>query len=256
MDTPLGGPTGGFRVSSLHGEARSRYVQRMFGRIAGRYDLLNRLMTGGQDARWRREVVRRLGPSNGDRVLDLGAGTGDLAFEVRRRAPEAACVAADFTPEMIEVGRRRPAGGSVRWLIADALNLPFASGAFDGLVSGFLLRNVSDVDRALSEQQRVLKPGGRMVCLDTSPPPRGPLRPLIEFHLHRIVPWMGQVIAGDAEAYSYLPDSTEGFLAPDALADKMRSAGFEETSYVRRMLRTIAIHWGTAARRRKSRVVN
>jgi demethylmenaquinone methyltransferase/2-methoxy-6-polyprenyl-1,4-benzoquinol methylase len=234
-------------VSSLHGEARARYVRHMFGRIAGRYDLLNRLMTAGQDGRWRAEVIRRLAPTGDVRVLDLGTGTGDLAFEVQHRAPGARTVAADFTPEMIEVGRQRPGGDGVQWLIADALNLPFGSGTFDGLVSGFLLRNVSDVDRALGEQRRVLKSGGRMVCLDTNPPPPGLMRPFIEFHLHRIVPWMGRMIAGDAEAYRYLPDSTEGFLAPEALAHKMRTAGFEGTGYARRMLKTIAIHWGTAA---------
>ncbi len=142
----------------------------MFGRIAGRYDLLNRLMTGGQDRCWRREAVGRLAPPSGGRVLDLGSGTGDLAFELLRHAPQARVVAADFTPEMMTVGRRRPDSGRIAWVVADALHLPFAQASFAGAISGFLLRNVTEIDRVLAEELRVLCPGGRAVSLDTTPP--------------------------------------------------------------------------------------
>jgi len=229
-------------VTHLQGEQRSAYVRRMFGRIAGRYDLLNRVMTGGQDVRWRREVVRRLNPRAGGRYLDLGAGTGDLAFEIRRQAPGAVCVAADFTPEMIAVGRVRHLAHQPGWVVADAQHLPFASASFDGLVSGFLLRNVVNLEASLSEQLRVLRPGATWVALDTSPPPPGPLRPLIELHLHRVVPLLGQILAGDPDAYTYLPDSTEGFLAPEALLERLAAAGFSDGAYLRRMFGTIAIY--------------
>ncbi len=231
-------------MSHLKGEARARYVRAMFARIAGRYDLLNGLMTLGQDTSWRREAVRRLAPTPRARVLDLGTGTGDLAFEVRRQAPGARLVAADFTPEMMALGRSRPGGEEVAWVVADALNLPFAQDTFDGVISGFLMRNVIDVDRALAEQYRALRPGGALVCLDTTPPRPGPLHPLLTFHLHRVVPLLGRLVAGDAEAYNYLPDSTEGFLAAEALAERMDRAGFEAVGFVRRMLGTVAIHWG------------
>lgn len=214
----------------------------MFGRIAARYDLLNRVMTGGQDMRWRREVVERLGPKDEGRYLDLGTGTGDLAFEIQRRAPDSVCVAADFTPEMIAVGRARQGTGQPDWVVADAQRLPFSSAAFDGLVSGFLLRNVVDLDASLREQRRVLKPGARWVALDTSPPPPGLLRPLIELHLHHIVPFLGRVLAGDADAYTYLPDSTEGFLAPKAMLGRLAAAGFSHGAFVQRMFGTIAIY--------------
>lgn len=231
-------------MSQLTGDARSNYVRRMFGRIAGRYDLLNRVMTMGQDLRWRREAVRRLSRADGGRVLDVGAGTGDLAFEVQRQFPGVRAVAADFTAEMIAVGRRRTQGGTVDWVVADALHLPFADSSFGGVISGFLLRNLGDVEASISEQQRVLQAGGQLVSLDTTPPPAGMLRPLIRFHLHTVIPTLGRVLAGDAEAYRYLPDSTEHFATAEAIADRMTAVGMTAVGFVRRMFGTVAIHWG------------
>jgi demethylmenaquinone methyltransferase/2-methoxy-6-polyprenyl-1,4-benzoquinol methylase len=214
----------------------------MFTRIADRYDLMNRLMTFGQDGAWRRRVVRLARVPAGGRLLDLGAGTGDLACAALESEPGAAVVAGDFTLEMMRVGRRRPLGGRILWSGTDALNLPFPDKAFDAVVSGYLMRNVSDVGRAWAEQRRVLKPGGRVVCLDTTPPPRNWLRPFIELHLHVVIPALGRLVAGDGEAYRYLPESTEGFLSAEALAERLRGAGFEEVRFERLMLGTMAIH--------------
>jgi demethylmenaquinone methyltransferase/2-methoxy-6-polyprenyl-1,4-benzoquinol methylase len=216
----------------------------MFGRIADRYDLLNRLMTFGHDTRWRREVIAQAKLGAQDKLLDLGAGTGDLAYEAARRHPQAFIVAGDFTPEMLWVGKARPESGGVQWVLCDALHLPFRDDSFQGLVHGFLMRNVADPDSAIGEQFRVLSPGGRMVSLDTTPPRSSLLRPLIEFHLHRVIPTLGRVIAGDAAAYTYLPDSTEKFLTAEAYRDRIQKAGFAEVGFVRRMLGTIGIHWG------------
>jgi demethylmenaquinone methyltransferase/2-methoxy-6-polyprenyl-1,4-benzoquinol methylase len=231
-------------MTDLSGTERAQYVQRMFGRIAPRYDLLNRLMTLGQDIRWRRETVRHLEIEPGNLILDSGTGTGDLAFEVLRQHPAAGVVASDFTAEMVALGQQRPGGDRISWVIADAQRLPFASGSFDGTVSGFLMRNVPDVDVALGEQQRVLKAGGRVVSLDTTPPRRNLLQPFIKFHLHYIVPLLGRIIAGDPEAYTYLPDSTEQFLTAEKLSECMTAAGFRAVGFVRRMFGTVAIHWG------------
>ncbi len=231
-------------MSELTGDARARYVRRMFGRIAPRYDLLNRWMTFGLDRGWRAELVRRLDLPPAPRVLDLGAGTGDLAFEVLKRRPAARVIALDFTPEMMRLGRRRPGGERVQWVVADAAQLPFPDRAFDDAVSGFLLRNVPDIDRALSEEGRVLKSGGRVASLDTTPPPRSWLRPFITFHLHTIIPLLGRILAGESEAYTYLPQSTERFVDAGSLAERMTAAGFRNVAFVRRMLGTIALHWG------------
>jgi len=230
-------------MAHLSGSERARYVQGMFARIAHRYDLMNRLMTAGQDVRWRVEVIQRAVLPPGGSLLDLGAGTGDLAREALRQAPQSTAVAADFTLEMMLAGRDHPDRHLV-WTAADALYLPFPDECFDAVVSGFLLRNVSDLPRSLSEQRRVLKPGGRIVCLDTTRPPHNLLTPFINLHLHTVIPALGRLIAGDAEAYTYLPDSTQSFLSAESLAEHLRLAGFREVGFLRKMLGTVAIHWG------------
>jgi demethylmenaquinone methyltransferase/2-methoxy-6-polyprenyl-1,4-benzoquinol methylase len=231
-------------MSLLKGNEKARYVRKMFGRIAPRYDLLNRIMTLGQDSHWRREAVRRLEISGETILLDVGSGTGDIAREISKQHPRVKIVACDFTQEMVHIGKDHSVNNRIDWVIADAMNLPFQKDSFNGVISGFLLRNVPDVGQGLEEQYRVLRADGKMVALDTTPPRPGFLRPLVEFHLHYIIPLLGQLIAGDAEAYKYLPDSTENFLSAEALASRMIDAGFNKVAFVRRMMDTMAIHWG------------
>ena len=232
-------------MTHLTGPARAHYVQSMFARIAGRYDLMNRLMTGGQDVGWRREVITLARLPPGGKLLDLGTGTGDLAFEALRRYVSLQAVGGDFTLEMMRVGKRRPHGNRVCWAGADALNLPFSDAVFDAVTSGYLMRNVADVRQAWAEQYRVLKAGGRAVCLDTTPPPRSVLRPVIDFHLHVVIPTLGRLVAGASDAYTYLPDSTEDFLSAETLAGRMMEAGFRDVHFRLLMFGTMAIHWGT-----------
>jgi demethylmenaquinone methyltransferase/2-methoxy-6-polyprenyl-1,4-benzoquinol methylase len=240
-------------MASLTGAERARYVQEMFSRIAGHYDLMNRVMTAGQDIRWRKAVIELAGLPPDGWLLDLGAGTGDLARQALWQQPSGYILATDFTLEMMRVGMEHtqqhalPAGQLV-WSAADATRLPFPERTFEAVVSGFLLRNVNDVPRCLAEQYRVLKPGGRLVALDTTPPPRSALAPLIRFHLHTVIPALGRLIAGQAEAYQYLPDSTEGFLEPEQLAARLLATGFQEVRFQRRMFGTIAIHWARKPR--------
>jgi demethylmenaquinone methyltransferase/2-methoxy-6-polyprenyl-1,4-benzoquinol methylase len=223
---------------------QAQYVQAMFGRIADRYDLMNRLMTAGQDIRWRREVITRTNLPAGGRILDLGAGTGDLAREALFQIPDCRPVAADFSLKMMRVGRDRHKSPGLNWSAADALSLPFPNELFDAVVSGFLLRNVTDVDRSLREQHRVLKSGGHMVALDTTQPGRNFLWPLINFYLHVIIPTLGRLITGAPDAYTYLPDSTEAFLEAEQLAARMEAAGYKQVGFRRLMVGTVAIHWG------------
>jgi demethylmenaquinone methyltransferase/2-methoxy-6-polyprenyl-1,4-benzoquinol methylase len=235
------------RPDQLTGRERSVYVQQMFGRIAQRYDLMNRLMTFGQDVLWRREVVRRASPPAGGRVLDLGSGTGDLALEALHQQSQLQAVAGDFTLEMMRVGQQRcQAAGQTGpdWCGADALYLPFQDNTFDAVVSGYLMRNVSDISQALQEQSRVLKPGGRLVILDTTRPKPSLFTPLINIHLHVIIPTLGRLLTGEADAYKYLPDSTEGFLSAEQMADRLLKAGFDRVGFRRFNLGTMAIHWG------------
>ncbi len=221
-------------MEKLTGADRAAAVRDVFSRIAPRYDLMNRVMTGGMDRQWRRYAIRKAAIAKGGRLLDIATGTGDLAFEALAQVEG-----------VTAVGQRRPNGQRVRWAAADALNLPFADSSFDAVTHGFLVRNVVDIGRAFSEQWRVLKPGGHVVCLDTTPPPANVLRPFIVLYLTRIIPLIGTLLTGHTDAYTYLPNSTVGFKTPDALADLMRGAGFVEVGYRRFMFNTIAVHWGT-----------
>ena len=235
------------KPSQLTGGARAAYVQDMFAQIARRYDLMNRLMTAGQDVRWRREVVQRAALTAGGRLLDMGAGTGDLALEARRQSPQAHIVAADFTLAMMRVGQSRlhlQGRPALNWCGADALSLPFPDGQFDAVVSGFLLRNVADLPQALREQRRVLKPGGRIVILDTTRPHRSLLSPFINMHLKFVIPTLGRLVSGHSQAYAYLPDSTQAFLSAEALEECLEECGFNGVGYRRLMFGTVAVHWG------------
>ncbi|GIL08905.1 MAG: demethylmenaquinone methyltransferase [Chloroflexota bacterium] len=234
-------------MAHLQGRERAVYVRDMFDRIAGRYNLMNRLMTFGQDIRWRRFVVQQARLPAGGRLLDLATGTGDIAFEALRAVPDVRAIGADFSLPMMRVGQRLPAGARVAWLGADALDLPFAADTFDAVTSGYLVRNVIDIPRTLREQLRVLKPGGRIVILDSAPPPANLLRPFILFHLRVIIPTLGRLVSGDAAAYQYLPSSTQAFKTPDELAAIMRAAGVANVQYRTFMFGTMAVHWGDKA---------
>ncbi len=230
-------------MTSGNDDAHGRQVRAMFGQVAGRYDVMNRLMTFGQDARWRRFVIRCARLSPGDRVLDLATGTGDLAFEALRAVPDLQVVGADFTVEMMRVGRRRRGAKGVSWVGADALALPFADASVDAVIQGYLLRNVSDIAGALAEQYRVLRPGGRVVVLETSPPPRSPVRPLVRAHMRVGIPLLSRIFSGNPDAYGYLLATTREFKTPAELVALLRAAGFGQVQGRSFMFGTQAVHW-------------
>ncbi len=228
-------------MTRLTGQERATYVQNMFTRIAKRYDLMNRLMTGGQDIRWRKQVIQLARLNQKSRLLDVGTGTGDLAREALAQFPQANVVAADFTLEMMRVGQKN---GVLNFSSADALRLAFKDSLFDAVVSGFLMRNVIDLQKALQEQYRVLRNGGRIVILDTTRPRKNILSPFIWMHMHVIIPALGRLLTGVSEAYQYLPETTEGFVTAEELASRMAAVGFKKINYERFMFGTIAIHSG------------
>jgi demethylmenaquinone methyltransferase/2-methoxy-6-polyprenyl-1,4-benzoquinol methylase len=233
-------------MANLTGSERAAYVQDMFGRIAGRYNLMNRLMTGGQDLKWRRFVVQQARLKAGDKLLDLATGTGDIAFEALKAIPTLQVVGGDFSLPMMLVGRELPMGDKVGWTGADALNLPFPDASFNAVTSGYLARKVVDIPRMFAEQLRVLKPGGRIVVLDSSPPKDNLLKPFIEIHPRYIIPLLGRIVAGKngADAYQYLPSSTQAFKSPEELAALMKQAGIRNVQYQTFMFGTMAVHWG------------
>jgi len=225
-------------------DQKAGYVNQMFGGIAEHYDRMNRLMTLGQDVRWRKLLVHAAVLPAGGRLLDIATGTGDIGFEALQQTPDLRVVAADFSLPMMETGRAKRHSDRLAWLGADTLCLPFEDDTFDAVSSGFLLRNVVDVAGALREQRRVVRPGGHVVCLETSPPPDNFLKPAIDLHLKVGIPTLGRLISGSGTAYSYLPQSSIAFMAPEALAQAFQEAGLREVRYRRLMFGTIAIHVG------------
>ena len=226
-------------------EEKASFVRSVFAQIARRYDLLNSLISLGQDSRWRGIAVRHLSLPNGAHVLDLGAGTGALSAAVLEAYPTSRVVASDLTWEMLDVGKQAwNFPRQIYWVNNDALALPFPAESFDAVVSGFLLRNVADIGIALKEQMRVLRPGGLFVTLDTTRPARNLLWPFVSLHMRGIVPILGKIFAKNATAYRYLQASTENFLSAEELAELLRKAGFREVGFRRLMLGTVAIHWG------------
>jgi demethylmenaquinone methyltransferase/2-methoxy-6-polyprenyl-1,4-benzoquinol methylase len=232
-------------MTHLQGTVRARYVRDMFARISKRYDLMNRLISAGQDGGWRRTVIRQANLKPGTRILDVATGTGDIMVEALRQHPDALTIGSDFTFEMMQVGRAKPATKRIRWCTADALRLPFKDESFDAVTSGFGVRNFIDREMAFREQLRVLKPGGRVVCLEISKPPKNVLRPFFTLYFNRFVPIVGGIISGERDAYTYLPQSVSEFLTPDELKIIMQRAGLRDVTYQKLMLGTVAIHTGT-----------
>jgi demethylmenaquinone methyltransferase / 2-methoxy-6-polyprenyl-1,4-benzoquinol methylase len=218
-------------------------VREMFDRISPTYDRMNTLMSAGRDGGWRRLAVRASGIGAGGRALDVCCGTGDLAIELRRAAgPSGRVVGLDFSPGMLAFAARKcPA---VEWVQGDALDLPFVDGAFDAATVGFGVRNLADLDRGFAELARVVRPGGRVVCLEMSTPPAA-VRPFSRLWTDRGVPVLGRLVAHDRDAYRYLPASVHRFPPAAEVADVMRRAGLTEVGYRRLMLGVVALHMGT-----------
>jgi demethylmenaquinone methyltransferase / 2-methoxy-6-polyprenyl-1,4-benzoquinol methylase len=224
-------------------------VRAMFDRIAGLYDVMNSVMTAGLHHTWRRRAVDLAGVGPGDRVLDVATGTGDLALELARRvAPGGEVIASDFSEEMLARARGKAAAAPVpvtfEW--ANAMRLPYGDGEFAAATVGFGARNFSDLDRGLGEMARVVHPGGTVVVLEITTPTRPPLSTFYRLWFDRVVPVIGR-LAGDPEAYSYLPSSVKRFPGPRELAARMDGCGLD----VRCILTAggiIALHAGTKRR--------
>ncbi len=249
---------------------KRQYVNTMFARIAHRYDLMNRVMTGGQDRRWRKLLIQQAHLPPHGKLLDIATGTGDIAFEALRQHPYLSrVVGADFTLPMLKEAKRRSEaeeqGGrgargqgsgnskstpvrravqNPKWSAADTLHLPFPDNTFDAVASGFLVRNVTSVPAALAEQRRVCKGGGRVLVLEIPRPADTLWGRLFRLYFHRIVPVLGGLISSQWEAYTYLPASAEVFLRPDELKAEMEKVGLREVSYTMLMLNTVALHVG------------
>lgn len=224
-------------------------IRRLFDNISRRYDLMNHVMTGGMDIHWRKMVAKLAATLDGrssQRVIDVATGTGDLAFALQDAGvPEV--VGLDFSAEMIakatQKASKRPAG--VEFMVGDGMHLPFGDATFDACTISFGLRNMEDYTAAIREMARVLKPGGKFVCLEMTPFRRPFLGPLFTFYFEVVVPVIGGVLSGHLRAYKYLPRSVRSFPSADGLADMCRIAGLGNVQYQLLGFGAVAIHSGT-----------
>jgi len=224
-------------------EDHARRVREMFARISPRYDLLNHLLSGNIDKRWRRRVVRKLSPllTEHGNVLDVACGTGDLSIEIFE-ARRARVIGIDFCRPMLEIAKVK--NRAIPFIEGDALHLPFADRSFDLVTIGFGLRNLSSRERGLQELQRVLRPGGWAAVLEFSQPRVSGLRHLVAFYYARMLPRIGGWLSGSRSAYEYLPDSISKFPDQEGLAAIMRDAGFENVTFENLTGGVAALHLG------------
>ncbi len=244
-------------MANLQGDAKQLYVADLFARIAGRYDLMNSLMTGGMHHRWKRRTAGIAAAGLTGPALDIATGTGDLAFALAGQPGIGPALGVDLLPEMIALGqskndsknrsknRAKGTAGVVSFLVGDALALPFPDNSFACATAGFSLRNMPDLPQALAEMARVVRPGGRVATLELTPMEgRGVKSSLFRLYFHRIVPLIGQAVAGDRTAYTYLPQSVDYFLQADRLAALFREVGLSDVGYRKLGFGTVAVHWG------------
>jgi demethylmenaquinone methyltransferase/2-methoxy-6-polyprenyl-1,4-benzoquinol methylase len=219
-------------------------VRTMFDSIVPRYDLMNHLMTFGMDIRWRQMIAKRAA-AMGDTALDVACGTGDVALAIRA-AGAREVIGLDFSPVMIEAARAkaRERTSDVHFLVGDAMALPFAANSFDACTVAFGLRNMPDYPAAIAEMTRVLRPGGKFICLEMTPFRTPVLGRLFSFYFERIMPLAGGLLTGDITAYRYLPKSVAAFPTSTQLVMLMRAAGLTNTHVTMLGFGTVAIHTG------------
>ena len=224
------------------GTLQEPQVRAMFDRIAGVYDVMNSVMTAGMHHRWRRRAADLAQAGPGDEVLDVATGTGDLAVELASRG--ATVVASDFSEEMLARARAKDPG--ITWEWANAQDLPYADGRFAAATVGFGARNFSDLPLGIAEMARVVRPGGNVVILEITTPQKPPLSTFFKVWFDHVVPGLGR-LAGDSDAYTYLPNSVKRFPGPQGLAEVMAAAGLRDIRWILTAGGIIAIHVGTKA---------
>jgi demethylmenaquinone methyltransferase / 2-methoxy-6-polyprenyl-1,4-benzoquinol methylase len=228
----------------MTGTLEETQVRAMFDRIAGLYDRMNTVMTAGLHHHWRQRAAELAALRPGACALDVATGTGDLAIELARRlGGEGEVVAVDFSERMLELARAKAVGMPIRYLLANALTLPFGDDEFDAATVGFGARNFADLDRGLREMVRVVRPGGRVVVLEITTPRGVPLSTFFGLWFDHAVPALGRV-AGDAQAYSYLPSSVRRFPPAEELAGAMWRCGLSDIRYLLTAGGIIALHVG------------
>ena len=224
-------------------QSKRHYVKRLFATIADRYDLITRVLSYGQDARWKARLVAMADVAPGERALDLACGTGDLAFAVAARGARA--VGLDITHRMVQLARQKSA--TARFITGDMSSLPFRSASFDLVTTGYGLRNVPDLDAAIDEIARVLRPGGRLLSLDFNRPESPLLRGAYLSYLTVVGATLGWILHRDPDTYRYIPASIRRYPGAQGVADRMTRRGFHTVRIVPLLFGLMTLHFGERA---------
>ena len=237
-----------FGFSEVAEDAKAGMVHGVFSSVASKYDVMNDVMSVGIHRLWKDAMMDWLAPRDGQRLLDVAGGTGDISFRFLNRAPGASAVVLDMTENMLVEGRKRAEAAKLSdkldWLAGDAMALPFADNSFDRYTISFGIRNVTRIQDALSEAFRVLRPGGRLMVLEFSQLPNDALQKAYDLYSFNVIPKMGQMIAGDADSYQYLVESIRQFPDQDRFAAMIKTAGFEQVTYRNLSMGIAALHSG------------
>ncbi|MFV0300713.1 MAG: bifunctional demethylmenaquinone methyltransferase/2-methoxy-6-polyprenyl-1,4-benzoquinol methylase UbiE [Paracoccus sp. (in: a-proteobacteria)] len=237
-----------FGFQTVDEDEKAGKVHDVFTSVASRYDVMNDLMSVGIHRIWKAAMMDWLAPRNGQRLLDVAGGTGDIAFRFLERAPEAEVVVCDMTESMLIEGRKRAEAARLAdrlgWVTGDAMALPFADNSFDRYTISFGIRNVTRIPDALAEAFRVLRPGGRLMVLEFSQLPNPGLQWAYDRYSFNVIPAMGRAVTGDRDSYQYLVESIRRFPDQDSFAQMIRQAGFERVSYRNLSMGIAALHSG------------
>jgi len=236
-----------FGFKSVNENEKASLVRGVFDSVASRYDVMNDLMSAGLHRMWKNELVAMLSPSAGQKILDVAGGTGDIAFRINEKA-DCSVTICDINWQMLREGKNRATDRNLReglaWVCGDAESLPIPDASQDAYTIAFGIRNVTHIDKAIAEAHRVLKSGGRFMCLEFSHLPITPLQKLYDAYSFAAIPLIGKMVTGDADSYQYLVESIRKFPKQDDFATMIRAAGFEDVTYRNLSQGVVAIHSG------------
>lgn len=232
-----------FGFKTVDKKQKSGLVQNIFTTVAPKYDVMNDVMSFGMQRLWKKELIKEVRPYEGEVLLDVAGGTGDIA-NLYLQAGGGKATVCDLNKEMLAEGQKKFAGQNIEWRHADAENLPFENNQFDYYTISFGIRNVTNIDKALKEAYRVLKPGGKFACLELSQVDAPLLKKFYDFYSFKVIPKVGQIIAGEAEPYQYLVESIRKFPKPANFENMIEQAGFAMVSYRPLTFGVVCIHMG------------
>ena len=237
-----------FGFQDVAEDEKAGMVHGVFSNVANKYDIMNDVMSGGIHRIWKDAMMDWLAPRDGQKLLDVAGGTGDVAFRFLKRAPDSQAVVLDMTEQMLIEGRQRAEASRLAdkldWIVGDAMALPFKDATFDVYTISFGIRNVTRIPDALSEAYRVLKPGGRLMVLEFSQLPNPAMQKAYDLYSFNVIPRMGKLIANDSASYQYLVESIRKFPGQDRFADMIQEAGFDQVKYRNLTMGVAALHSG------------